>query len=81
MKHKGYGLLDNLDFSKGGIPETGKINKNRSALLQIDRDRIEDNVYLDEFAQKLADLIDDLIADKIDSITIDVVKRSWDNRK
>ena len=75
MKHKGYGDIKSLDFSKGGIPKTGASNgnKNRQALMMIDRDKYDiENVMVD-----VANLIYDLILDKVDTIVIDVKERTW----
>ena len=67
------GLLGTLDFSKGGIPETGSVNKNRQALLVVDLKK-------DSVAAVMMDitrLVQDLYDGKVDTITIDVKERAW----
>ena len=63
-------IFANLDKSK--IHETKK-NKNRSALLVVDRGAYD----LDKITHELSDLLTDLLEDRIDSITIDAKNRTW----
>ena len=63
-------IFANLDRSK--LHETKK-NKNRSTLLIIDRE----NYNLDKITRQISDMLTDLLEDRIDSITIDVKRRTW----
>lgn len=70
---KGKADLSKLDYNKGGIPETGKINKNRTALFIYDREKMVPNSIGTWFEDAMIDFVNG----KIDTIVIDVKKRTW----
>ena len=67
-------VLDGLDHSKGGIPETGRINKNREVFFWFDRERYGERRRLKEW---LEEKITDIDIGEIDTIVIDVKQRAW----
>jgi hypothetical protein len=71
---RGRADLKKLNHKGGGIPETGRINKNREALFWYDRDNPAD---AELFLPWLLEAQQDLRNDIIDSIIVTVKKRIW----
>lgn len=74
MNMKGRANISKLHHEKGGIPETGRVNKNREALFWFDRGRFGEKRRLKEW---LEDAIEDLNSDTTDCIIITVKERTW----
>jgi len=60
-------------LSGDNLPATSK-TKNRSALYVLDRN---DKKRIKEAKEWFLNALDDLVADRIDSITVDVKHRTW----
>lgn len=71
---KGRADLTKLDHKAGGIPETGRINKNREALFWYDRSNVAE---ADRFKDWIWDAWRDLANDQIDTIIVTAKERTW----